>query len=47
MASCPKCLGKLRRKSQKNKGGRTVYRCMSCKRKFVLNCETGRLEQSV
>lgn len=44
MASCPKCHGKLKKRSQKAKGGKTVYRCESCHRKYVLNYETGRLE---
>lgn len=45
--NCPKCYGKLKKKAQKMKGGKTLYRCESCHRKFVLNYETGRLVEKL
>lgn len=47
MATCPRYFGKMRKRSQKVKGGKTVYRCESCHRKYVLNYETGRLMENV
>lgn len=44
---CPRCWGKMRKRSQKVKGGKTVYRCVSCHRKYVLNYETGRLVERI
>lgn len=45
MAQCPKCFGRLKKKARKVRGGKSVYLCGRCKRKFSLNYETGRLEK--
>jgi transposase-like protein len=41
--TCIKCGGKAKRKSQRAKGGQPVYQCRSCKRKFIIDYNTGRM----
>lgn len=44
MASCPKCMGKLKRKNTKQPGGADTYKCERCKRKFVVDQVRGGLK---
>lgn len=43
--TCPWCGGKMRRKGQKSKEGQPTYKCQSCRRKYIIDYETGRFKQ--
>lgn len=45
MATCRRCLGKLKARAAKDKNGKNVYQCQSCKRKYVLDEVRGGLRE--
>lgn len=41
---CPKCMGKIKRKSSKMRGGITQYVCRGCHRKYIIDQIKGGLK---